>query len=238
MKQRLEMLEQLQDIDLLIDTLKGSQARLQEEIDAIAQSREDARSAHTEILNRIAAAEQEKTELEASHAAELENIRRSETNMKEIKTNKEYQAVGREISAARKLSTELETQILQKISQLEELAAEGEQKQSQLSDLEDNSSQRIAEKQSEIDNLQQDIDADATRRDVVTKELPASLVKRYTSLRGQRKGLAVAIARDGYCLGCNMNLPPQLYNSLFRGEEIQACPHCQRVLVLKQAPVE
>ena len=79
--------------------------------------------------------------------------------------------------------------------------------------------------------------ADIQRREAITKELPASLLKRYNSLREQRRGQALAIARDGFCQGCNMHLPPQLYNSLFKGEELLACPHCQRVLILKQQPV-
>jgi predicted nucleic acid-binding Zn-ribbon protein len=53
-------------------------------------------------------------------------------------------------------------------------------------------------------------------------------------LREQRRGIAVVEARDGSCLGCNMQLPPQLYNSLFRGDDLITCPHCQRVLVLRR----
>ncbi len=50
----------------------------------------------------------------------------------------------------------------------------------------------------------------------ITKGMPASLVKRFTILREQRRGQALAIARDGYCLGCNMHLPPQFYNNLYQ----------------------
>jgi uncharacterized protein len=37
-------------------------------------------------------------------------------------------------------------------------------------------------------------------------------------------------------MGCNMQLPPQLYNTLFKGDEMYFCPHCQRILILKQEP--
>jgi predicted nucleic acid-binding Zn-ribbon protein len=154
--------------------------------------------------------------------------------MKEIKTNKEFQAIGREISAARKQTAELEEQVLQKIGQIEELRGEGATRSTTLADLEQNTAQRRQEKLAEIAAIQKDIDADVARRGEITKHLPASLIKRYNSLREQRRGQAVAIARDGYCLGCNMNLPPQLYNTLFRGDEMICCPHCQRVLILKQ----
>jgi predicted nucleic acid-binding Zn-ribbon protein len=235
LKKKLETLEQLQDIDQQINSMKTSQQSLQAELGEIAQSVEGVREEVAAMESRLALVEKEKADLEENHAVELANISRSETNMKEIKTNKEFQAVGREISAARKQVADLEEQVLQKISQIEELSGEIAVKKASFEELVENSKQRTAEKQSEIDKIQVDIDSDAARRDALTKEVPASLIKRYTTLRDQRRGQALAIARDGYCLGCNMHLPPQLYNNLFKYEELLACPHCQRMLVLKQS---
>jgi predicted nucleic acid-binding Zn-ribbon protein len=238
LKNRLDLLEQLQEIDLQVDVKRSSQNNLQAEMNGIARALDDAREGHARLQTRAVQLEKDKVELEASHAAELENIHRSETNMKEIKTNKEYQAVGREIAAARKQVAELEEQVLQKITQLDELNNEIAASQSSLAELEQNTEQRRSDKQGEIDRVLQDIGADSQRREVITKELPANLMKRYDSLRIQRRGQAIAIARDGFCQGCNMHLPPQLYNSLFKCEELITCPHCQRMLILKQQPAQ
>lgn len=227
------MLEELQEVDQLIDSLKVAQNGLHDELNEIAQSVDAASEELISMKARLSKLEQEKAELEVNHASELENILRSETNMKEIKTNKEFQAVGREITAARKQVTDLEEQVLQKISQLEELSGTVDAKTALFDELSGNSSQRIAEKRAEIEKIQQDIDSDISRRETLTKEMPASLVKRFAALRDQRRGQAIAIARDGYCLGCNMQLPPQLYNNLFKYEELLTCPHCQRILILK-----
>lgn len=234
MKKKLETLEQLQDIDQLINSMKNTQNNLHVELNEIAQVVDVVREEVSVMESRMVQLEKEKAVLEENLATELSNISRSETNMKEIKTNKEFQAVGREISAARKLVTDLEEQVLQKISQIEELSGEIEVRKTSLGELVDNSAQRAAEKQAEIDKIQMNIDSDSSRRDMLTKEVSASLVKRYNTLRDQRRGQALAIARDGYCLGCNMHLPPQLYNNLFKYEELLACPHCQRMLILKQ----
>ena len=233
MKKKLETLAELQDIDHLINSMKSTQQSLNDELGDIAQAVDVVREEVSAMENRLSQLEKEKAALEENHAAELSNISRSETNMKEIKTNKEFQAVGREISAARKQVSELEDQVLQKISQIDELSGEVTARKVSLEELVKNSAQRTSEKQAEIDKVQLDIDSDIARRDVLTKEVPASLLKRYTTLRDQRRGQALAFARDGYCLGCNMHLPPQLYNNLFKYEELLACPHCQRMLVLQ-----
>ncbi len=230
------MLEELQEVDQLIDTLKGTLAGLQAEMVGINQGVETAREELTLLETTLSQREAEKKELETTHAAELENIVRSETNMKEIKTNKEFQAVGREITAARKQVGDLEEQLLQKIGAIDELTGEITTKKSQLDELVENTSQRLQEKQGEISHIQADIDTETGRREGVVKTMPASLVKKFTILREQRRGQALAIARDGYCMGCNMHLPPQLYNNLYKNEELLACPHCQRILILKLQP--
>lgn len=233
MKKKLETLEQLQEIDQQINSMKNSQKSLNDELGDIEQALDVSRGEVSALESRLLQLETEKTELEANHAAEVANIARSETNMKEIKTNKEFQAVGREITAARKQVAELEEQILQKITQIEELTGEVAAGKASLGELALNSAQRTEEKQAEIAKIQKEIDAELDRREALTKGMPASVVKRYTTLRDQRRGQALAIARDGYCLGCNMHLPPQLYNNLFKYEELLSCPHCQRMLVLK-----
>ena len=197
---------------------------------------ETAREELLQLETTLAQREVERKELETTHAAELENIVRSETNMKEIKTNKEFQAVGREITAARKQVTEIEEQLLQKIGVIEELTGEITTKKSQLDELVENTSQRLQEKQGGVSQVQADIDIETERREGVVKTIPASLVKKFTILREQRRGQALAIARDGYCMGCNMHLPPQLYNNLYKNEELLTCPHCQRILILKLQP--
>lgn len=227
------MLEELQEVDQQIDALKAAQSGLQAELSGINQGVDAAREEVAALEASLEKLEAEKLDLESTHAAELENIVRSETNMKEIKTNKEFQAVGREITAARKQVTDLEESLLQKISQIEELSGVLAAKRNTCDELAENSAQRVVEKQAEIDKVQSGIDADIARRENVTKEIPASLVKKFTILREQRRGQALAVARDGYCMGCNMHLPPQLYNNLYKHEELLSCPHCQRILILK-----
>ena len=167
-------------------------------------------------------------------AMEVENIARSEGRIKEIKTQKEYQAVSKEITAARKQKAEMEEQILQKIGRFEELKGEIAGLEEDLAALQGNITGQKAEVQARIDTLDAGIVKDNAAREEIVKGLSPSVIRRYSQLREQRRGLAVVEARGGSCLGCNMNLPPQLYNSLFRGDDLITCPHCQRMLILRQ----
>lgn len=234
MRKSLMLLDHLQEIDLKIDGFKGEKDALLAELAQLDGRVAEAEAAIADKDSELSLLETEKTGLDESLAAETENISRSEARLKEIKTQKEYQAVSKEITTARKLKVELEEQALQKIGRIEELKAELIGMGENVVALQANITAQKAEVQTRIDLLEEGIAQDVVGREETVKGLSAPIIKRYTLLREQRRGIAVVEARAGSCLGCNMNLPPQLYNSLFRGEELITCPHCQRMLVLRQ----
>jgi len=228
------LLEELQQLDLKIDSCNSGKTELFERLTASEAELEEARllvAAKEEALSGVQVA---KSELDANMATENDNIRRSETRLKDIKTQKEYQAVSREITAAKKLKAELEEQISQKAAQLvqlkEEIAAAGESHAT----LAEKSAAQKRDVDAEVARIDAEIAKIRKEREATEKEIPAALMNRYRMLREKRQGLAVVEARDGYCLGCNMNLPPQLYNNLLKVNELITCPHCQRVLFIRQ----
>jgi len=234
LRKSLTLLDELQQIDLKIDGFNGEKNRLLEEMAKLDTSIEEAEAAISMKNNDLMFAEDERIAIDESLAQEIDNIVRSEQRLKEIKTQKEYQAVSKEITTARKLKSELEEQLAAKLMLLEEQKSEIASLRENLTSLEENIAARKGEVQGAIDRLEEGIAQDITAREEIVKELPASIIRRYAQLREQRRGIAVVEARNGSCLGCNMNLPPQLYNTLFRCDDIIVCPHCQRMLVLRQ----
>ena len=66
-------------------------------------------------------------------------------------------------------------------------------------------------------------------RDKLAAQVKPDVLKRYASIR-MRRGLAVVSVRNGTCQGCNMNIPPQLYIIIQRGQTIETCPSCHRII--------
>jgi predicted nucleic acid-binding Zn-ribbon protein len=68
-----------------------------------------------------------------------------------------------------------------------------------------------------------------SERDKISASVRPDVLKRYGNIR-IRKGLALAPVSNGTCRGCNMNIPPQLYNVLQRGNSVETCPYCHRII--------
>jgi predicted nucleic acid-binding Zn-ribbon protein len=72
-------------------------------------------------------------------------------------------------------------------------------------------------------------DKSAARGDVA-KELTPHALKLFEHVSRQRKGLAVAEARDGSCGVCHVRMRPQMYNEVRRNENLIQCESCLRIL--------
>jgi predicted nucleic acid-binding Zn-ribbon protein len=89
------------------------------------------------------------------------------------------------------------------------------------------------EHEAEIDKKK--LDELNMEREKVTGLIDSQLFKKYLMIKDQHQGgLAVVPVKDAVCYGCNVNLPPQLYNELFRYDSLKFCPNCQRIIYLKE----
>jgi predicted nucleic acid-binding Zn-ribbon protein len=196
--------------------LKAELDRLQQMVDSLAAE--------------IGGLEDEKAELVKSLTMEQQNIERSELRLPQIKTQKEYVAVLKEVDTAKKLSKELQAKIDAKNETLTSLATDKTEKDNALAQSVEQAAIRCAEVDaSQVAVIEKLTEMDR-QRELLMEDLPKSLRKRYELLMSRRAGVAVVEASGGACLGCHMHLPPQMFNSLFIVNEIQSCPHCNRLL--------
>lgn len=231
MSEQLQLLRDLQELDqqkLAIDRQRqkgvSEQELLQGELDSLQKDVD-------QLAVEIETLEGEKGELMNALTQEQENITRSEGRLPQIKTQKEYVAVLKEVDTAKKLGKELEGQIAGKDETLASLNADKAEKDEEHGALTEKANARRAEVDEELAGFDSQLAEMTSQREALMKDLPTSLRKRYDLLLKRRGGVAVVEARGGACLGCNMHLPPQLFNSLLvKKDDVQACPHCNRLL--------
>ena len=90
--------------------------------------------------------------------------------------------------------------------------------------------QQFKAEQSEIEK---ELSAVKEIRNNLIQNIDREIYHQYMTLIEKFSGLAVAEAKDEICLGCNMNIPPQLFVELKKNEEILLCPQCQKILYFK-----
>ena len=78
----------------------------------------------------------------------------------------------------------------------------------------------------------------AARGDASRSSSPPRRCKLFEHVSKQRKGLAVAEARDGSCSVCHVRMRPQMYNEVRRGENLIQCESCLRILYAPAATTQ
>jgi predicted nucleic acid-binding Zn-ribbon protein len=227
------LLKDLQELDQELSRLGQDHRKLEDEQSALEGDLERIRAMIASLAADIDQLEGQRRELNQALALEQENMKKAEGRLPTIKTQKEYVAVLKEIDTAKKLNKEIHDRIQEKTGEIDALARDRQEKEEELAAME----ARIQERQSAITALLDEKGGEMAeksgQRDGLLGQLPVPLRKRYQLLMERRGGIAVVEARNGACLGCHMHLPPQLFNSLFRGGEIQSCPHCNRLLFVQ-----
>ena len=232
MHKKMNLLRELQEVDQELTELATVRAKHEGELQDLSSEENRIQEMVDELNAQLDELQKEDAQLQQEMLAERDQITKVEARLPEIQTQKEYVAVLKEIDMAKKASLDTQAKITLKETELTELMADLEEKQAEL----DAVSEKSAARQAEVAKILAESDATCTARqatrDSLAKDLPNSLLSKYQRIFTRRGGLAVARVVEGACLGCNMQLPPQQYNRLHQGTELQSCPHCNRLLFM------
>lgn len=234
MHEKMNLLRELQEIDQEVSAIEATRQGYRDELEGFDSEMSRIQGMVDELSAELDELQKEEAQLQQELLKEQDNIAKVEARLPEIQTQKEYVAVLKEIDLAKKANKEIEDQVLAKQQEIETLDADLKEKQEELSAVSEKAEARRGELDQLLVDSEKGLQEKQSVRDSVATDVPAALLKKYQMLFKRRAGLAVAMARNGACLGCNMQLPPQQFNSLFRQTDLQSCPHCNRLLYIEQ----
>jgi len=181
---------------------------------------------------RKATAMAAKKTAEGEIADEKQKIRKWEARSNELRGEREHAALGSEIGGAKRHIRNLEDAVLEQMESIEaaekDIASLGKKHDVAAAD----AAAEWAKVDGELKALQAESDGFASARKALLARLPASVTKRYETVAAKRGGVGVAIvdSRD-ICTACNRAVPPQLVIQVMKGQVVESCPACQRLIV-------
>lgn len=160
---------------------------------------------------------------------------RSREKLSRSRSEREVNAVQREIEELRKLYRDREQEI-DKINGLAERARQEmdgatSERKALLGDLGANETELA----SRLSALETSVAAEREQRKELVKAVPPALYRRYEMVR-KRRGSAVAYTYGGTCSACHIAISPMMFQKLRRGEDFDQCPSCQRILYFRTDP--
>ena len=167
------------------------------------------------------------------------NIKKYETQLNDVKNNREYDAISKEIEiqgldiqVSEKKIKEFGFEIVTKTQIYEKAVSDLEGRQNDL-DI----------KKAELDTITAETQKDeqelTAQAESAKDGIEERLLTAYTRLRHNAKnGLAVVTIQRDSCSGCFNQIPPQRQSDIRQRKKIIVCEHCGRILVDEQMALE
>jgi predicted nucleic acid-binding Zn-ribbon protein len=235
-REKLKCLEELQRIDLQIRDLSAQAEAHPARLKQIEGDRSSAQKALDALRGRLADNERARRQNEQLLQIERDKVRKWESRLNELKTPREYAALARELDIAKKTNQTAEEEIKRLALEYDDLRKQVAGAEGALGDKDAVVSKEGQEIQKILSGLNEKTSALTKDREAAVARCDRSLVSKYERIRKQRGGVAVVPVINGTCQGCNMNIPPQMANTLQTSPEPMTCPSCHRFIYAAEAP--
>ncbi len=233
-KEQIAALVNLQQIEINTQNLKTKLSNVDQRLARLDNRLLDFKQVIEEQQSVINELNQKYRGYESDVRLNLDSIKKSEAKLSTVKTNKEYQSSLKEIDNLKAKNSNLEDDMIEFLDRIEEAENALKTKMAEYSELQTqlNREKEIIQKETEEQKRQLD-NLDAEWK-TVSAAIDAELLETYRKVKStQSNAVGIVAVTDAVCQGCYMNIPPQMYNELQRGDHLTKCPICQRLIYWK-----
>jgi len=221
----------LQQVDSGMDELQEMKGDLPRLVADLENKIQENKSLRQDLENTVKLSIVKRDETDTEILSLKEKIEKYKTQQFQVKTNKQYDALGREIDHAQdtitKLSREMET--------LEGRASLAKEDSVKLLPEIESLDAELAEKKAELDEVNKEHEEEELKlkheRDKLVVRLQKGDLQFYEKIRKAKGGKAVVPVKRNACGGCYNRVPPQTVLELRKNSKLITCERCGRVLV-------
>ena len=226
----LERLLVLQDRDRRIAQLKAERTRIPEHVVAADQQLKSESNNLNSLREEAKHVETERKKLELDAESRRGQITKYKTQLFQIKSNTEYQALLKEIARVEQEVDEVETHELELMERLDKLQPALKQEQGLLKEVTAKTEAEKVDLQKRAGVIEAELAQLQAERQKLVQEVDVDALSRYNRLMRSKNDFAIVPIRNGNCGGCHLHIPPQLVHNAKHGDELISCDYCGRIL--------
>jgi len=221
-----EHLIKLQEIDTNIAAASALLDAVPARLEAIDKQIRDTAEIVAQAKEKLAANQKKRRDLEGEVKEIRTHIAKFKRQLNDVKTNKEYSALQKEIEETELGASRIEEEILHEM-----IAAD---------DIEHEIKAANARQAEEKGRIEKDLEARKSEllqeRAALLPSIPPDQMRIYERIAKRLNGTAVSPVTDDFCSICQMRVRPQVLNELLGRNALITCEACGRILYMHKAP--
>ena len=231
MKKDLEILLKLQEIDYELGELERSKDYLPDMIKSLEKEIEEVSNELKKIEEELTEKTLLKKELEIEVDSLNDALAKFQKQMREIRTNREYDALTTEIANRKLKISENEEKILELMSTLDELEDKKIECKKKFEEMQRNNTAQLETLRKEMNSVGTKVKIKEDERKNVTVRIDKRLLATYDRIKRGKGANVVVVVRKGACGACYKSLPPQRIQEIKMEDGIITCDSCGRILI-------
>ncbi len=235
MADQIELLKRLQSVDAQLYQLRRQQdekPRELEQIMAAVAAQEARMKTGEDRMKSLQLSQKEKDmELQGREA----QVKKLQGQLFQVKTNREYSAMQREIESLKADNSLLEEAVLKLFDAIDQAASDRQREQQELTKQQDRLRVERARIEGELAQIEEQLAQLTRSREAVVPEVPPPALTAYERVLRLRDGVALVPLVNDACGGCHRRLPPQVVNEVYLNAKLIACESCNRILYFDDA---
>jgi len=190
---------------------------------------------YTDETDKDKAAKDELKSLRYDYDMTVSAREASEKKMESISTQREFEAMEKEINDAGAKEQDLLKQVHAKEQQVQELDAQLAEKESLLK----LQQTEVESESNKIDSLtkekqQQLTSVEAQCKAFIDEDINIDLYNKFANIVKNKHGKGIVPIHGLVCQGCHIMLPIQFVNDVRLAKKIEFCPYCSRILYYEE----
>jgi predicted nucleic acid-binding Zn-ribbon protein len=235
MKEEIYQMARLQRVENEIRTVRSRLAGVDQKIARLAADDEAADAGLAGETEGLESIRRQYRDMEGEVQMNTDAAAKKKARLNTLKTNKEYQAMLREIDDLEKKNRAMEEAMLKFLEEIEAGETALTERQAEAGRVKGEVAAAMTQVREAAKKDEARLAELAEERKTVAAELPEKLLAAYERTARRVSPPTMVPVTGPSCEGCNLNLPPQMRNELQRFEDLKYCPFCHRIVYWKGA---
>lgn len=231
-KDALLLLIALQKQDDELDKIKATMDRIPPMVQNLKDAMESEKAKGADAKARVVTLEKKKKEKELEMAKHEEDAKKHASQLNSVKTNDAYKALQTEIGFSKQHVSDIETEILQLMDDLEQAKQADKAKQAELGVEIKKFEVEISGHEKRLAEQKAIYDGAKSKRDEAAAPIPKDMMRVYDHIRSRGKLDAIVPVENSICTACRISLAPTMIVELTKMKTLLTCESCQRILFL------
>lgn len=230
METEFENLIKLQKLDIEIRNTSVLLDDIPHQIEEIDKKSEESLQIVQAAKDNFSQNQKRRRDLESELQDKKEKIEKYKRQLNEIKTNKEYSSLLKEIDATNAKFDSLEEGIIGEMLSADDIEKEikaaskkAEEVQAELT----KKKEGIFQEKNKAEEKLKDLEAE---KEELLPKIPSDQMKLYKQISRIKNGIVLSPVTEEFCTMCHMRVRPQMVNELIAETQIITCENCGRIL--------